>query len=251
MCGRYAITLPPDAMRAFFRYNERPNFPARYNVAPTQPVPVVRGSRAADGRIERHFALVRWGFLPRFVKDPKQFPLIINARCETLALKASFRAAMKRRRCLFIADAFYEWRTNGGKVKRPFLLRRRDAAPLALAGLWETWTGPNGEEIDTACIITTPANGATAAIHERLPSFLEPSTFDLWLDFDEARAEAAASLLRPPEKDVLDFFEIRPDVNKVENDRAEIQQPIGISSGRRAPSLGDPQETAPLQRSLF
>ena len=124
MCGRYAITLPPEAMRAFFRYVEQPNFPPRYNIAPTQPVPIVRRERDPQGGAARHFVLVRWGFLPGFVKDPKDFPLVINSRAETVAEKASFRNALKRRRCIFIADAFYEWRRPPGP--------RRKGAPPAV-----------------------------------------------------------------------------------------------------------------------
>ena len=109
MCGRYAITLPPEAVRAYFAYGETPNFPPRFNIAPTQPIPIVLAEPHSGGE-RRHFQLVRWGFLPGFVKDPKGFPLIINARAETLAGKPSYRAALKRRRCLVIADGFYEWR---------------------------------------------------------------------------------------------------------------------------------------------
>lgn len=259
MCGRFAITLPPEAMRRFFRYMEQPNFPPRYNVAPTQPVPILRGQLALDRHIERHFGLVRWGFVPQFVKDPKQFPLIINARSETLPTKASFKAAFKRRRCLFIADAFYEWRREAtpkspAKSGRPYLFRRRDGAPLAFAGLWETWTGPNGEEQDTACMITTAANGASATIHDRLPAILEPASFDVWLDPDETGADNAFNLLQPPENEVLEFFEIGPAVNKVGNDTPQIQQPIGPLLAESAGHSGV-QEPEPLPRpaqgSLF
>src|SRR5258708_38415229 len=170
MCGRYAITLPPEAVRAFFRYVEQPNFPPRFNIAPTQPVPIVDLQREATGELRRRFRLVRWGFLPSFVKEPKTFPLLINARAEGLAGKASFRAAFRRRRCLFIADAFYEWRRAAPRGPgRPFLIRRRDGRPMGLAGLHETWAGAEGSEVDTACIITTMANGTLAAIHERMP----------------------------------------------------------------------------------
>ena len=200
MCGRFAITLPPEAVRRFFRYVERPDFPPRYNIAPTQPVAIVRAARRDDGGLERHFDLVRWGFLPPFVKDPRQFPLIFNARCETLRTKASFKNAFRRRRCLFVADAFYEWRRDGGRRGRPYLFQRADGAPLGLGGIWESWSGPNGEELDTACIITTAANGASAAIHDRLPAIIAPDCFDLWLDPDEASADAAFALLRPPGK---------------------------------------------------
>ncbi len=112
------------------------------------------------------------------------------------------------------------------KAGRPYLFRRRDGAPLGFGGLWETWTGPNGEEQDTACIITTAANGASAAIHDRLPAMIELDALDLWLDPDEASADAAFSLLRPPENDVLEFFEIGPAVNKVANDSAGVQKPL-------------------------
>ncbi len=255
MCGRYAITLPPEAMRRFFRYVERPNFPPRYNVAPTQPVPIVIGGFDQNRKLARHFALARWGFLPRFVKDPKQFPLIVNARSETLLTKASFRTAFKRRRCLFIADAFYEWRREPAKdgrkqtTARAYLLQRSDGAPLALGGIWESWTGPNGEELDTACIITTAANGATAAIHDRLPAVIEPQAFDAWLDPDEARADAAFSLLRPPATDVLSYFEIGPDVNKTGNDSPAVQKPIGSATTQLTPTLQGAER--PSQGSLF
>jgi putative SOS response-associated peptidase YedK len=258
MCGRFAITLPPEAMRQFFRYSEQPNFPPRYNVAPTQPVPILRGEAVSRGRLDRHFGLVRWGFVPQFVKDPRRFPLIVNARSESLPTRASFKNALKRRRCLFIADAFYEWRRGGAagaraQAGRPYLFRRQDGAPLAFAGLWETWSGPNGEEQDTACIITTAANGATAAIHDRLPAILEPAVFDLWLDPDEACADEAFLLLRPPENDVLTFFEIGPAVNKADNDFPLLQAPAAAAAegADQGEAKASPARLGPAQGSLF
>ena len=168
MCGRYTITSSPEALRALFRYAEQPNFPPRYNVAPTQPIAIVR---LVDGK--RHFALVRWGLLPSWVKDPKTFTLLINARGESAAEKPAFRAAMKRRRCLIPADGFYEWQAAGER-KRPFYVRAKSGAPLAFAGLWETWTGPNGEELETAAIVTTRANRTLSPIHERMPVIVPP-----------------------------------------------------------------------------
>ena len=229
MCGRYAITLPPQAARDYFGYVDQPNFPPRYNVAPTQPVPIVRQERDPRGGEARRFQLVRWGFLPGFVKDPARFPLIINARAESAPEKPSFRAAMKRRRCLFIADAYYEWRREGAKgrarASRPYLFRHADSTPLALAGLYETWIGSDGSELDTACILTVSANGATVAIHDRMPAILAPKDFDLWLSLDEYAAEAAWRLLVPAPDDALEFFEIGADVNKAANDGPWIQQP--------------------------
>jgi putative SOS response-associated peptidase YedK len=229
MCGRYAITLAPRAAREFFGYVEQPNFPPRYNIAPTQPVPIVSLERGATGAFERHFRLVRWGFLPGFVEDPKSFPLIFNARSESALDKPSFRNAMKRRRCLFIADAFYEWRREpgrgGARKGRPYLFRRADGAPMGLAGLWETWSGADGSEIDTACILTSSANGAVVAIHDRMPAILEKAQFDAWLSCDEVAAEDAWRLLGPAGDDVLEFFEIGLDVNRVANDGPWIQAP--------------------------
>lgn len=246
MCGRYALTLPPQAVRGFFKYLEQPNFPPRFNIAPTQPVAVIYAATSPNGTRQRRFRLMRWGFLPGFVKDPKTYPLVFNIRSETLRERPSFRAAMKRRRCILPADAFYEWQRLGSRKgdNRPYLLKRRDGGPLGLAGLWETWVGPDGEEIDTVAIITTAANDATAALHPRLPAILERSDFELWLESDEVRVDEAFALLRPPAHDVLDFFEIGPAVNKVEHDSLDVQRP--------AEPISPPKTTEqPRQGSLF
>ena len=179
MCGRYAITLPPEAVRAFFAFVENPNFPPRYNIAPTQPIPVVVAERHSNGAA-RHIQLMRWGFLPGFAEDPKTFPLLINARAETVAEKPSFRAALMRRRCLVIADGFYGWRKSEasaarrGMPKRPFLIRLVERGPIGFAGLYETYCDPTGGEIDTAFIITTAANALLRQLHDRMPSIVEP-----------------------------------------------------------------------------
>ena len=124
MCGRYVISVDPETYRVEFGFTERPNFPARYNVAPTQPVPIVLEDRGV-----RHFMLVRWGFLPSWVKDPKDFPLVINARGETLQTKPTFKAALKRRRCIFLADGFFEWQRHGRAARRG--AQARAGAPVA------------------------------------------------------------------------------------------------------------------------
>ena len=224
MCGRYAVTLPPEAVRAFFSYVEQPNFPPRYNIAPTQPIPVVTRTLSTtvdDGH--RHFRLVRWGFVPGFVKDFDARRPIVNARSEGLAEKASFRAAFRRRRCLVIADGFYEWQQRGTGPSQPFLVRRSDRKPFGMAGLTETWVGADGSEIETACIITTAANGLLAAVHPRMPVVIDERDFDLWLEPDERRAADALPLLRPAPDDRLDVVAIGPGVNKVANDDASIQ----------------------------
>lgn len=220
MCGRYALTLPPEAVRSYFGYDDRPNFPPRYNIAPTQPVAVVRLESGA-----RRFALMRWGFIPSFVKDMKAFPLILNARAEGIEAKPSFRAAIRRRRCLIIADGFYEWRREG-KTKQPFLIRRPNCGPIAFAGLWECWHGPDGGEIDTACIITCGPNATIAAIHDRMPVILERPQFDAWLD-PTADPRDILPLLRPADEDSLELVAISSAVNRVANDGPHVQQPAG------------------------
>jgi putative SOS response-associated peptidase YedK len=216
MCGRYAITSPPEDLKALFGYGDTPNFPPRYNIAPTQPVPVVH---LAEG--QRRFTLMRWGFVPGWVKDLKGFPLIINIRSETVREKASFRAAFARRRALMPADAFYEWQRLA-KPSTPFMLRRPDRKPFAFAALWETWSASDGSEIDTTALINTTANGLIAGIHERSPVILPERHFEEWLDPMTA-PEAARQLLRPPEDDLLEMFPVSTAVNKASNDGPEVQ----------------------------
>jgi putative SOS response-associated peptidase YedK len=220
MCGRYAIIRPPEELKALFGYTDTPNFPPRTNIAPTQPVPVVH---CADGR--RRFTLMRWGFVPGWVKDLKGFPLIINIRSETVQEKASFRAAFARRRALMPADAFYEWRRQD-KTSTPFMLRRPDRKPFAFAALWETWSASDGSEIDTAALINTTANGLIAAIHERSPVILPERHFEEWLDPMTA-PERARKLLQPPADDLLEMIPISTAVNKVSNDGPEVQRAAG------------------------
>ena len=235
MCGRYVIISTPEAIRAMFGYAEQPNFPPRYNVAPTQPIPIVR---LVDGK--RSFALMRWGLLPSWVKAPKTFPLLINARGETVLEKPAFRNAMRRRRCLIPADGFYEWQAgeNAGGPKRPYFVRaKRDATgralPLAFAGLYETWLGPNGEELDTAAIVTTAANRTLAAIHDRMPVFVPKEAFDLWLDCNKVEADVAAALIRPADDNLLEAYEISTAVNRVTNDSEMLLRPASTSAPPR------------------
>lgn len=234
MCGRYVITSTPAAIRALFGYPEQPNFPPRYNVAPTQPVPIVR---LAEGK--RHFALVRWAFIPGWVKDPKGFSLLINARAESVLDKPAFRNAVRRRRCLIPADGFYEWREVGGR-KQAFFVRRKDGQPFAFAGLWETWTGPNGEELDTAAIVTTLANRTLSFLHGRMPVILPPDAFDLWLDCAKVDAPTAAALLVPARDDLLEAYQVSPAVNRVANDSAALIAPyVETADETAAEKAGD------------
>ena len=236
MCGRYVIFSTPEAIRALFRYGEQPNFPPRYNIAPTQPVPIVR---LVDGK--RSFALMRWGLLPSWVEEPKAFPLLINARGESVLDKPAFRNAMRRRRCLIPADGFYEWQAGATSgPKQPYFVRAKRGEggappPLAFAGLWETWTGPNGEELDTAAIVTTDANRTLSAIHPRMPAFIAPADFDRWLDCDAVPAEEAAALIKPADEAPLEVYPISPAVNRVANDSEVLIAPLSAQTEQSAP----------------
>jgi putative SOS response-associated peptidase YedK len=220
MCGRYTITSAPEAIRALFRYQEQPNFPPRYNVAPTQPIPIVR---LTEG--QRQFALVRWGLLPSWVKDPRTFSLPVNARGESVIDKPAFRAAMKRRRCLIPADGFYEWKALSGR-KQPYFVRLKAGGPMAFAGLWETWTGPNGEEMETATIVTTNANRKLGDIHGRMPVIVPPDAFDLWLNCAEVDAQTAAALIAPAPEDLLELYPVSAAVNRTANDNPKLVEPL-------------------------
>ena len=243
MCGRYLITTTPEAMRRLFRYLEQPNFPPRYNVAPTQPVPIVRLFEGA-----RQYALVRWGLIPAWVKHPRAFALVINARGESVNEKPAFRNAMKRRRCLIPADGFYEW-SEFGERKRPFFIRAKSAAPIAFAGLWETWEGPNGEELDSVAIITTPANRLLGAIAQRMPAILPSGAFDLWLDCVAVDAETATAFLVPAPEGLLEAYPVSTAVNRTANDGPELIAPVSAqelaapepAAAKRKPKSDDRQ----------
>jgi putative SOS response-associated peptidase YedK len=232
MCARYVITSPAAAVRALFAYDEQPDFPPRYNVAPTQPIPIVR---LHDG--QRSYALVRWGFLPAWVKDPRTFSLLINARGESVQEKPAFRNAMRRRRCLIPADGFYEW--SDTTPRRPYFVRPKPGGPIAFAGLWETWTGPNGEEVDTAAIVTTAANRLLAPIHDRMPVVVAPDAFDLWLNCAKVDDTTAAALITPAADALLECYPVSNAVNRAANDSPELIAPAPASTDGAAAATTD------------
>jgi putative SOS response-associated peptidase YedK len=208
MSARYSLTVTPAVARALFGYDDEPDFPPRAAISPTEPIGIV-----AEHHGRRRFLLVRWGFIPGWVKNPDEFPLLFNARAETAAEKPAFRNAFRRRRCLVPADSFYEWQRRGsgrGAQNVPWRVRRADGLPLAIGGLWETWIGADGSEVDTAAILTTPANGTLAALHDRMPLVIEPADFDTWLDTTERDLPAAERLARPAADGVLVIEPVDP-----------------------------------------
>jgi putative SOS response-associated peptidase YedK len=219
MCGRFVITSPPEALRQIFGYFEQPNFPPRFNISPTQPIPVVIEDSG------RHFRLMRWGLWPAWVKDPRKFTLLINARSETVKEKPAFKTAIRRRRCLIPADGYYEWHAFDGS-KRPYFIHRRDGRPIGFAGVTETWTGPNGEEVDTVAIVTAPASTDLAVLHHRVPVTIAPGDFEFWLDCRINDADAVTPLMRGPDVGEFAWHEISTRVNHVANDDAQLILPI-------------------------
>ena len=221
MCGRYSFTLPPEAIRELFRVMTGLNLQPRYNIAPTQPIAVV----ARDREGVRRFRLMRWGLLPSFVKDSKKFPTLINARAEDVLMKASFRNAMRWRRCLIPADGFYEWTGEKGK-RRPFLLRPREPHLIAFAGIYERWRDGKGDEIDTIAILTCDSNRTVSALHDRMPVVLPPEHFAAWLDVKGTSPEEAAALLKPAPDDLFEAIEMHPKINDSKREESDILEPL-------------------------
>jgi putative SOS response-associated peptidase YedK len=188
----------------------------RYNVAPTQQVGVVR---TADG--QRELSFMQWGLVPRWAKDPKIGSQMINARAETAAEKPSFRDAFKRRRCLVVADGFYEWKKTGGKTKQPFYIRMKDNRPFGFAGLWERWG-----ELESCTILTTCPNELCASVHDRMPVILSPNDYDQWLDPKVTDAPQLQLLLDPYPSDEMTADPISTHVNNVRNIDEKCIEPL-------------------------
>lgn len=222
MCSRFSLTAPPEAVRALFRTRNALDFPPRYNIAPTQPVLIVRNTPSGDR--EQH--LVRWGLIPSWVKDPRTFTTLINARSETAAAKPSFRGAIRHRRCLVPATGFYEWTGRPGS-KRPHLFQTRDGGLVAFAGLADHWVGADGSELETAAILTTQANATMAPIHDRMPVIIAPEHFEAWLDCRSGTSKFVEGLLAPPPDDLLEVVDVNPKLNNPRNEGPELLHPPG------------------------
>lgn len=230
MCGRYMLTSPVEALRQLFLFEQRPNLPPRFNIAPTQDVPIVRWNRE---RTERELALVRWGLVPFWAKDLKIGARMINARAETVATLPAFREAYRQRRCLIPADGFFEWQ-KVGKARQPFLIKRRDGAPFALAGLWERWRAPGDDKSLHSCtIITTSANELVAPLHDRMPVILAPDDHDRWLDLESD----GRPVLKPCPAAWLETYPVSPRVNRPQNDDAACIQPLDDTDQDPQPPL--------------
>ncbi len=230
MCGRYALTTPASVLARVFQLTLDFDVTPRYNVAPTQEVIVVR-----PGGKSRSLATMRWGLIPSWAKDASIGNRMINARAETVAEKPAFRTALKRRRCIIPASGFFEWQKIDAKRKQPFYLERADGEPLALAGLWESWTDPEGNTVESFTIITTESNEQVSKVHDRMPVILEPESFAAWLDPENQDVTAIQSLLKPAAEGILTMRPVSTLVNKPANDLPEVLRPLDEESGPATP----------------
>lgn len=220
MCGRYTLTVDPEQLMARFHLTSADFVTTpRYNVAPTQTVAVVYDESP------RTLSAARWGLIPSWAKDPSIGSRMINARAETLAEKPAFRNLLKKRRCLVLADSFYEWRKNPDGTKTPMRVMLASDAPFALAGLWDIWKTPEGELLRTCTIITTEPNALIAPLHNRMPAILLPEQEADWLSHSHGDATFLRSLLQPFPAERMKAYSVSPRVNNVKNDDPTLIEP--------------------------
>ncbi|TXH31743.1 MAG: SOS response-associated peptidase [Rhodospirillaceae bacterium] len=220
MPGRYIFTSSAETVRQWFRPRNEIDLEPRYNIAPTQQVPVLR--QTAEGR---ELAYMRWGLLPFWLKEmPKGAP-VINARSENAAASPMFRMAMTKRRCLMLADGFYEWQVVG-KEKRPWLFHLKEDGPFAFAAIWEDWTSPEGTKIESCALFTTEANGLISPIHERMPVILPPDHYDAWLSPATPLMKAAEMMMRAFPSAQMQAHQVGKAVSSVKAAGAELIAPL-------------------------
>ena len=226
MCGRFTITQLPDALDNPFGVEipdaVRIDFHPRYNVAPTQPILAVR---ARPDNERREPVRLRWGMIPSWAKDPAIGNRMINARAESVADKPAFRAALRRRRCLILADGFYEWQRRG-RSKQPYYFRLKGGGLFAFAGLWEHWQSPGGEEIQSCTMLTTTANDLCRTVHVRMPLILKPESYDPWLDPAVQTSKPLAPLMVPFPENLMECHPVSTRVNNPANDGPENVEPL-------------------------
>ena len=222
MCGRFTLTQSAETIAKALDVANVPSLAPRYNIAPTQPVATVLQTREDT---ERQVLLLHWGLIPSWAKEKKMGARMINARAETVAEKPAFRAAFRHRRCLVLADGFYEWQQLQGK-KQPFYCRLSDGQAFAFAGLWEHWEGEDGEAIESCTILTTEANQVMRPIHERMPVILPPQDYDLWLNPAVQKSDLLQPLLRPYATEAMSAYPVGTQVNKPKLDSPDCIKSI-------------------------
>jgi len=248
MCGRFTLATTPAALVEMFGLGETPDLVPRYNIAPTQGAPAIKlvTQEQEGGPPVRVLRLLHWGLIPGWAQDPTVGNRMINARSETVAQKPAFRAAFKRRRCLVLADGFYEWKSLGRGKKQPHLIRMKDGRAFAFAGLWERWKGPEGE-LESCTVLTCEPNPLVAEIHKRMPVILHPGDYDRWLDPEIQDPDLLKQLLEPYPDTEMVAFPVNPRVNNPRFDDPECVSPLNeaVDDGplfRKAPQNRDKEE---------
>ena len=226
MCGRYRLSRRKQIIEEHFEAQPwDDDWSPRFNIAPTQQIPVVRQHPKEP---IRQISLMRWGLIPSWAKDTSGAAGMINARSETAATKPAFRDPLRLRRCLIPTDGFYEWQRRGS-AKQPFCFEVGDGGLFAFAGLWEHWRDPNGQWVKSCSILTTTPNAVTSAIHDRMPVILEQESYDLWLDLGMQNAATISELLRPYDSRLMSSYPVSSRINRVANDDAECSRPVELA----------------------
>jgi putative SOS response-associated peptidase YedK len=223
MCGRYRLSRRKQIIEEHFdSVSGEEDWSPRYNVAPTQPDPIIR-QHPKEPR--RELSLARWGLIPWWAKDSSGAARMINARSETASTLPAFRDALKSRRCLVPADGFYEWK-RAGKIRHPYCFEINNGELFAFAGLWDRWKDPSGKMLETCSILTTTPNAVASTVHDRMPAILTPDAYELWLDPGFVDAASISELLKPYDAHSMRCYPVSARVNHVANDDAECSAPV-------------------------
>jgi putative SOS response-associated peptidase YedK len=226
MCGRYRLSRRKQIIEEHFdSVSGEEDWTPHFNVAPTQPVPVIRQNPHEP---VRQLSLMRWGLIPSWAKDPSGAARMINARSETAATKPAFRDALKSRRCLIPADAFYEW-SRVGKAKQPYCFEVNEGALFAFAGIWDRWKDPSGQWVKSCSFLTTTPNAVASAVHDRMPVILDRDSYDVWLDPGMTNVVAASELLKPFGAQLMRCYPVSSRINYVANDDPECSAPVELA----------------------
>jgi putative SOS response-associated peptidase YedK len=226
MCGRYRLSRRKQIIEEHFdAVSGEEEWSPRCNIAPTQPIPVIRQHPKEP---VRQLSLMKWGLIPSWAKDPSAAAMMINARSETAATKPAFRDALKSRRCLIPADAFYEW-SRVGKAKQPYCFEVSDGELFSFAGIWDRWKDPSGNWIRTCSILTTMPNTVTAPVHDRMPVILDPDAYELWLDPGMRDVSAVSDMLKPYDARQMRRYPVSTRVNSVVNDDEKCSEPVEVA----------------------
>jgi putative SOS response-associated peptidase YedK len=229
MCGRYRLSRRKQLVEEYFNSADwQDDWNPRYNIAPTQPVPVIRQHPKEP---VRQISTMRWGLIPYWAKHTSGAANTIDARSETAATKPAFRDPLRHRRCLIPADAFYEWKRTTSS-KQPFCFEVNDGELFAFAGLWDGWKDPSSDWVKTCSILTTIPNSVTSAVHDRMPVILDPDSYDLWLDPGMTNVQVISELLKPYDARLMRCYPVSTRINHVANDDEECSRPVDVAEAQ-------------------